>query len=125
MHRHSPPLVIDDIQNVLLPSFPLFVLVDQNRDRRGQFVLTGSHQTALGAAVDQSLAGRTSVLYLMQLSFTELEKAAALSIDVLMLRGFLPKLHVTYMDPTRCYRDYMSTHVERDGRNRQALLHIP
>ena len=115
--RHKAPLVIDEIQRLPELVSGVQTLVDQNRDLVGQFVLTGSQQSELAAAVDESLAGRTAVLDLMPLSIPELgERAQKASTDELLLRGFMPELWTKRMNPTAYYRNYFRTYVERDVR---------
>lgn len=115
--RHKAPLVIDEIQRLPELVSGVQTLVDQNRERVGQFVLTGSQQSELAAAVDESLAGRTAVLDLMPLSVSELgERAQKASTDELLLRGFMPELWAKRMNPTAYYRNYFRTYVERDVR---------
>ncbi|MBO7091290.1 MAG: ATP-binding protein [Victivallales bacterium] len=114
--RYPPPVIIDEIQRVPELVSAVQVLVDTKREEMGRFVLTGSHQTELAAAVDQSLAGRTSVLELFPLSLEELGDGRAVSTDTLMLQGFMPELHVALKNPTRYYRNYFRTYVERDVR---------
>ena len=115
--RHKEPLVIDEIQRLPELVSGVQTLVDQNREHVGQFVLTGSQQSELAAAVDESLAGRTAVLDLMPLSVSELgERAQKASTDELLLRGFMPELWAKRMNPTAYYRNYFRTYVERDVR---------
>ena len=59
-------------------------MVDANRIK-GQFVLTGSHQPELGAAVSESLAGRTGICTLMPLSIEELKEGDVLTVHDLLL----------------------------------------
>ena len=115
--RHKAPLVIDEIQRLPELVSGVQTLVDQNREHVGQFVLTGSQQSELAAAVDESLAGRTAVLDLMPLSVRELgDRARKASTDELLLRGFMPELWAKRMNPTAYYRNYFRTYVERDVR---------
>ena len=115
--RHRGPLIIDEIQRVPEIVSSIQVEVDKDRTRNGRFVLTGSQQTELAAAVDESLAGRTSVLDLLPLSLSEIGDAAqTLSTDALILRGFMPELYRTRKDATDYYRNYFRTYLERDVR---------
>ena len=115
--RHKAPLVIDEIQRLPELVSGVQTLVDQNREHVGQFVLTGSQQSELAAAVDESLAGRTAVLDLMPLSVRELgDRARKASTDELLLRGFMPELWAKRMNSTAYYRNYFRTYVERDVR---------
>ena len=115
--RHRGPLIIDEIQRVPEIVSAIQVEVDKDRTRNGRFVLTGSQQTELAAAVDESLAGRTSVLDLLPLSLSEIGAAAQdMSTDALMLRGFMPELYRTRKNATDYYRNYFRTYLERDVR---------
>ena len=115
--RHTSPLIIDEVQRVPELLSMVQVLVDERRtqgaEQKGGFILTGSHQTSLRAAISQSLAGRTVPLSLWPLSFEELSQDDA-SIDEYLLRGFLPQVHRDALDPTVAYRAYYQTYVERD-----------
>lgn len=84
----------------------------------GQFVLTGSHQLELRAAVSQSLAGRTGMLFLLPLSIPELEGAGISfdSFEEYLLHGFLPRVHAQSQRPRVAYASYYQTYVERDVR---------
>ena len=57
MERHKAPVVFDEIQNA--PELVSYVQAETDMaGRNSMYVLTGSHQPALQAAVSQSLAGR-------------------------------------------------------------------
>jgi hypothetical protein len=114
--RHPAPVVLDEIQRVPSLVSQVQVLVDADRARCGRFVLTGSHQTALAEAVDESLAGRTAILELLPLSLAELGAGRNVPTDELLFRGFMPELHAAAKNPARYYRNYFRTYVERDIR---------
>ena len=81
------------------------------------FILTGSHQLELQEAVAQSLAGRTALLTLLPMDLSELNRAGFdLSIDEWMLKGGYPRIYKDDLDPTKAYRSYFQTYVERDLR---------
>lgn len=115
--RHPAPVILDEIQRVPSLVSQVQVLVDADRTRCGRFVLTGSHQTELAEAVDESLAGRTAILELLPLSLDELGDARRnVPTDELLFRGFMPELHAARKNPARYYRNYFRTYVERDVR---------
>src|ERR1700722_3087246 len=64
--------ILDEIQRA--PELLSYIqpLVDQ-KDQKGMFILTGSHQLELQEAITQSLAGRTALLTLLPLNLAELE----------------------------------------------------
>jgi predicted AAA+ superfamily ATPase len=120
-----PPIIVDEIQRVPTLASYVQVLVDADRDKMGAFILTGSQQPKLAEAVSQSLAGRTSVLSLMPFTIHELEKAAICpTTDELLLRGFMPDVHVRNVPPSSYYRNYFQTYVERDLRQMVNIKHI-
>lgn len=113
---YPPPVIIDEIQRVPSLLSYIQVMADAN-DKKGQFILTGSHHFLLHEAVSQSLAGRTALLTLLPLSIKELSQAGLnFSRDEYILRGFLPRIHKDQLEPNKAYRNYYQTYVERDLR---------
>lgn len=88
-----------------------------NRKKAGEFILTGSHQPALHAAISQSLAGRTAVLTLLPFSLPELRhyKKVWDPFD-LAVRGCFPGLHEERLSHRRFFNGYIQTYIERDVR---------
>lgn len=81
------------------------------------FILTGSHQLSLLNAISQSLAGRTALLKLFPFSISELQQAGLdFSLDEYLLNGFFPRIYKDQLNPTKAYRNYLQTYVERDVR---------
>ena len=114
--RFAQPLIIDEIQRVpQLLSF-IQVIVDE-KNEKGLFLLTGSHQMLLSEAVSQSLAGRTALLRLLPFSIRELQSAdVQLNRDEQIFTGFMPGIYDNKLDPFKAYRNYFQTYVERDLR---------
>lgn len=120
-----PPVIVDEIQRVPTLASYVQVLVDADRDKMGAFILTGSQQPKLAEAVSQSLAGRTSVLSLMPFTIHELKEADICpTTDDLLLRGFMPDVHIRNVPPSSYYRNYFQTYVERDLRQMVNIKHI-
>ncbi len=114
--QFPPPVIIDEIQRVPELLSVIQVLADNSR-KRGQFILTGSHQLRLQEAVSQSLAGRTALLRLLPLSISELEATGiTCARDEYIHQGFMPRIYSEKVDPTRLYRGYCQTYIERDIR---------
>lgn len=111
-----PPVIFDEIQRV--PSLLSYIQVmADNSNQSGQLILTGSHQFALHEAISQSLAGRTALLTLLPLSIRELSRAGLIfSRDEYILNGFLPRIYKDKLEPTKAYRNYYQTYIERDLR---------
>jgi len=114
--------ILDEIQRA--PEILSYLQGEVDADRRpGRFVLTGSQQLNLLENVTQSLAGRTALLKLLPYSIAELRKAAPkpLGADDYIYQGFYPGLYSQKLNPTKAYRNYYETYIERDLRQ---LMHI-
>lgn len=114
-------VILDEIQRVPKLLSYIQVIVDA-KEEKGLFILTGSHQLELHQAVSQSLAGRTALLSLLPMSIHELLLANFdYTLDEFMLKGGYPRIYKDNLDPTKAYRNYFQTYVERDLRQ---LIHI-
>jgi len=108
--------ILDEIQRVPKLLSYIQTIVDE-KEQKGLFILTGSHQLELHQAITQSLAGRTALLTLLPMSLHELAKAKIdLPIDEALLKGGYPRIYHDGLDPTKAYRNYFQTYVERDVR---------
>ncbi len=85
----------------------------------GMYMLAGSRNFHLMAAIDQSLAGRTAVLKLLPLSRRELHEAQKLpgQINSQIFTGFYPRIYDKDIHPADYYPSYITTYVERDVRS--------
>jgi predicted AAA+ superfamily ATPase len=120
-HAYPAPVIIDEVQRVPALLSYIQVLADET-DERGQYILTGSHQMDLAAAVSQSLAGRTALLRLLPLSLSELAGAGiALSRDEALHKGFMPRLYREDIRPGTLYSEYFQNYIERDLRQMAAV----
>lgn len=116
LERYPDGVILDEIQKV--PSLLSYIqeIVDK-KGGYGLFLLTGSHQLELHHAVSQSLAGRTALLTLLPLSLQELiEGGIDIPLNELLLKGGYPRIYKDRLDPTKAYRNYFQTYVERDLR---------
>jgi len=115
--RYSGKCIFDEIQRVPELLSYIQVKVDDEINGKGKYILTGSHQLQLHQSISQSLAGRTAILKLLPLSISEL-KQSGVEIDKfeIMYRGFLPRIYKDNINPTRLYRNYYETYIERDVR---------
>jgi predicted AAA+ superfamily ATPase len=122
IHRYPPPVIYDEIQNVPELLSWIQVSVDENHGLKAGYILTGSHQMQLRAAITQSLAGRTALLTLYPFALNELgEEYCRFERETLIFKGFMPRLHDKGIRPGRLYRDYFQTYVERDVRKLMAI----
>lgn len=121
LERHPAPLIVDEVQYA--PQLLRYVknAIDQQRDRNGLYLLTGSQKFALMHGVTESLAGRVAVLDCHSLSIAELERWSGKTAEGAQLldwivHGGYPELHAKSLDPQRFYADYLVTYLERDVR---------
>lgn len=116
LSRYPDGVIIDEVQRVPQLLSYIQVIVDE-RKKNGLYILTGSHQLNLQTHIAQSLAGRTAILHLLPLSFSEIaQHKNIIDENELMLSGFLPRIYAENQQPTKAYRHYLQTYVERDVR---------
>jgi hypothetical protein len=111
------------------------VIVDEERQRTGRFILTGSQNFLLLSKVSQSLAGRCAVLHLLPFSRAELAREKMVDIvDLIrtqnskrhsgkngglfktLFTGGYPRIHDQKLDPQTWLGNYYQTYLERDVR---------
>ena len=108
--------VFDEVQRVPELLSYIQTIVDES-PQKGLFILTGSHQLELHQTIVQSLAGRTALLQLLPMSLEELSQAGfSLTLDEILLKGGYPRIFNDQLDPTKAYRNYFQTYIERDLR---------
>ena len=108
--------VIDEVQRVPQLLSYLQTAVDAS-GAMGRFILTGSQNLLLSAAVGQSLAGRAGYLELLPLAYAEAASTFdALSLDHLLVQGSYPALLARQVDPADWHASYVASYVERDVR---------
>ncbi len=107
--------ILDEIQNVPQIVSYLQQIVDEQKNGIN-YILTGSNNFALINNITQSLAGRTAILKLLPFSFNEIASHLNISSDEIMYRGFYPAIFNSELSPTKIYRNYYETYLERDLR---------
>jgi uncharacterized protein len=117
LETYSNGIIIDEIQHA--PNLPSYIqgVVDRVK-KNGQFILTGSENLKLSQTINQSLAGRTSVLKLLPFSVSEIKKEVKdKSVDEILYTGFYPRIYDQNLEPRDALNNYIETYVERDIRN--------
>ena len=111
-------IIIDEVQR--LPSlFSYIQTISDERNKPGEFILTGSENFLLSEKIAQSLAGRVFVSHLLPLSISELERADLVKtedMDATLFHGFYPRIHKMNIEPEMFFPSYIHTYVERDVR---------
>jgi len=115
--------VLDEIQRAPGLLSEIQVLVDAHPERKGTFILTGSHQFMLMESITQSLAGRSAILRLLPFSYGERYTADAAPPDLsrLLFEGFYPRIYADGLNPAEALSFYVTTYVERDVREIMAI----
>ncbi len=117
--QFTDKVIIDEIQRVPILLSYIQGLVDaDDTQQAGRFILTGSHQLQLRAAISQSLAGRTAIVNLLPLSIAELshQSMALNTFEDYCFTGFLPRIYDRKLRPGTAWSNYYQTYVERDVR---------
>lgn len=121
LNQHPGRLIIDEIQHAPELLSYIQTRVDE-KQQEGMYILTGSQQPEMHAALSQSLAGRTAILELLPLSQQELQQSNLQpQLEEQLLLGSFPRIYKKQLDPTQYYRDYVKTYLERDVRQ---LIHL-
>ncbi len=119
--------VLDEIQRAPELLSYLQGVVDQHQIM-GQFIITGSQQFGLIAAITQSLAGRVGFVELLPFSLAEICPQTeprtlgvnAWSLNQQMFTGGYPPLHdklrASFLNPSDWHRAYIASYIERDVR---------
>jgi len=111
-------VILDEAQ--LVPEiFPILRgVIDRHRTSRGRFVLLGSASPDLVQDISESLAGRTAILDLTALRWSEVRSRRSASLQTLWVRGGFPSSFLARGEPA--HHDwldaYVRTFIERDLR---------
>ncbi|RMG00123.1 MAG: ATP-binding protein [Nitrospirae bacterium] len=136
LEMYQPPLILDEVQYAPELLFYIKEYIDAHRERKGQYLLSGSQNLLLMESITESLAGRSAVLRLFPLTRREIfgnpgrplpwesgvrhtEKGHS-SPSLLwkeFLRGYYPEISThPERDFFMWHSSYMQTYIERDVR---------
>lgn len=103
------PAILDEIQNV--PELLTYIRarIDEQPDRKGQWLMTGSQEAPLMKGVSESMAGRAAVFTLLPFSAEENDSLS-------LLRGGFPEVLAAPEIADTWFRSYIQTYLERDVR---------
>lgn len=109
-------VILDEIQYApeLLPY--LKIRIDQDRQRQGRWLLTGSQQFQLMANVSESLAGRVALLKLLPFSLLETRGIRGPELASILWNGSYPDPALYPEKRDLWIASYIQTYVERDVR---------
>lgn len=118
--------IIDEIQYAPHLLSYLKIAIDQDRDKRGRFILTGSQQFTMMKEIGETLAGRIGIAELLPFSLSEMKKALGKEPfqkpEDYFLKASLTGSFPEIVTRPRFKRDswygaYLQTYLERDIRS--------
>lgn len=123
LKNYSSPVILDEIQYA--PELPSYIqtIVDNNRKKYGQYILTGSQNFLMMELVSESLAGRAAVLTLYPCSVKEIDdkkspvRSEPKAVADWILRGGYPEPRARKnLDRKIWCASYIRLYLERDVR---------
>lgn len=127
-------VIIDEIQYAPQILSNIKLRIDNNRNKKGYFIFTGSQQFSMIRNLGDSLAGRVVLLELLPFNIVEkrlisgYKKKLNTSTECFVdscLRGSYPELSVEKnIDAPAWYAAYLSTYLERDVRTTYSVDNI-
>jgi predicted AAA+ superfamily ATPase len=107
--------VIYDEAQFVPELFPMLkMLVDEDRQRYGRFVVTGSGQFMLNRSISESLAGRIGLINLLPFQYSEVPESSRLAS---IYSGSYPEIVLRdYSHSHEWYQAYLETYLQKDLR---------
>lgn len=116
LESYKDGVIFDEVQRVPELLSYIQTIVDE-KNKNGQYILTGSQNFLLLQSISQSLAGRTAILHLLPFGLNELSlKNAPNNPEQMILKGFYPRIYNKNLNANQWYNDYISTYLDRDVR---------
>jgi predicted AAA+ superfamily ATPase len=115
MEVFSDKVIFDEVQRVPEIFHYVKVLVDNDRNDYGRFIMTGSSQFAFMKRVSESLAGRIGLLTLLPFQCSEIP--ARLTDQSLYQGGYPELVGRRYRGSEDWYSSYLDTYLTRDLRD--------
>ncbi len=114
LNAYPKGIIIDEVQRVPhLFSYIQTIVDDKNKS--GQFILSGSQNFLLLENISQTLAGRIAILKLLPFSLNELQGNKILTKwEDYIFTGSYPRIYDKKISPKDFYPSYIQTYVERD-----------
>jgi len=110
--------IIDEVQKLpeLISYLQSFL---DDKKSNNPIILTGSAQLTLLSNVSQTLSGRTAIIELLSLTYSESKQSinTPKSLEQLFYTGLYPRLYKETINPSDWYHDYVKTYIERDVRD--------
>ncbi len=117
LETYQNGVIIDEIQYAPQLFSYLQVYTDE-RERNGEYVITGSQNFLMMESLSQSLAGRVALFNLLPFSLEELKNTEydTSNWEKYLLAGSYPRKWKNQIEAEEYYRNYLNTYIERDVR---------
>lgn len=114
IQRYREKVIFDEVQNVPEIFRTIKLVVDQDRQNYGNFVLTGSSQFSFLHSASESLAGRIGLLSLLPFQWSEIPKNLQ---EESIYHGSYPELILrNFYESDLWYSSYIDTYLHKDLR---------
>jgi predicted AAA+ superfamily ATPase len=115
IEKYNDKVIFDEVQRVPQLFNYIKLMIDEDRENYGKFILTGSSQFPMVKGITETLAGRVGNISLLPFQYSEIpdeEKAGQI------LYGSYPEIVVRkYSGAFEWYESYIQNYIERDVRN--------
>jgi predicted AAA+ superfamily ATPase len=112
--RYQNKVIFDEVQKAPEIFNMIKVIVDKNREQKGQFILTGSNEFHVIKGASETLAGRIGLLTLLPLEFQEIPENLRMEAQ---WKGSYPEIVThNYKHRDDWYGAYIETYINRDVR---------
>jgi predicted AAA+ superfamily ATPase len=114
-------VIFDEAQQV--PElFSYLQVVSDEKNRAGQYILSGSQSFLMNERISQSLAGRTSINRLFPFDISEIGLRE--TVFETIYTGFYPRIYDFSIEPNEFYPPYIQTYIERDVRTLRSIENL-
>jgi predicted AAA+ superfamily ATPase len=114
-------VIFDEAQQV--PELFSYLQVESDeKNRAGQYILSGSQSFLMNERISQSLAGRTSINRLFPFDISEIGLRE--TVFETIYTGFYPRIYDFSIEPNEFYPPYIQTYIERDVRALRSIENL-
>jgi predicted AAA+ superfamily ATPase len=115
MRINGDKVIFDEAQKAPEIFTYVKIAVDNDREKYGKFILSGSSQFTLMKKISESLAGRIGLLTLLPLQFSEIQEH--LHEESIFKGGYPELVKRDYNFRNEWYQAYINTYLEKDLRS--------
>lgn len=121
LKNQEKSIIFDEAQQ--LPElFNYLQVISDEKNRAGQYILSGSQSFLMNERISQSLAGRTSINHLFPFDISEIGLRE--TVFDTMYTGFYPRIYDFNIEPDEFYPPYIQTYIERDVRTLRSVENL-